>query len=120
MISMDKQYKTRDGNDVRLLCVDGPGRKPVVGFVGNIHLIFRWSINGHYDSPDEDNYNDLVEVKKTALIQGVMFYYIDGDGELKVDAATSGRLQDYYRQFWKQRNIKFTETPFEVEVETPS
>lgn len=28
-ISMDNKYRTRDGRDVRLLCVDGPSEWPV-------------------------------------------------------------------------------------------
>lgn len=33
MISMDKKYRTRDGRDVRILCVDAGGIFPVVGIV---------------------------------------------------------------------------------------
>lgn len=35
LISMDKTYRTRDGQDVRVLCVDGPGEYPVIALVGD-------------------------------------------------------------------------------------
>jgi len=32
-ISMDKKYKTKSGQDVRILCIDAPGIYPVVGYI---------------------------------------------------------------------------------------
>ncbi len=46
MIDMTKKYKTRDGRDVRILCVDGPGPFPVAGFVGDI--VGQWTAEGRY------------------------------------------------------------------------
>lgn len=46
-ISMDKKYRTRDGRDVRLLCVDGPCPKyPVVGYVEGGTSPMHWSERG--------------------------------------------------------------------------
>lgn len=50
MISMDKTYRTRDGRSVRIICVDAPGRKPVVGFIENNPTIYRWNSNGSFFS----------------------------------------------------------------------
>lgn len=48
-IEMNKQYQTRDGRAVRLLCVDGPGDFPVVGIInpeGDEHIINCWTWEG--------------------------------------------------------------------------
>ncbi len=122
MISMDKQYKTRNGRDVRLLCTDANGTFPVVGLITQTNGQQEagcWTSTGGSWSDGSFSSSDLVEVKRTTVIQGVMFYYADEYGTLKAYAVTAGPLQDFYRQLWKQRNIKFTETPFKVEVEIP-
>ena len=41
MISMDKKYRTRDGREVRLLCVDRKGEYPVIGLIDDI--IVTWT-----------------------------------------------------------------------------
>jgi hypothetical protein len=56
-ISMDKKYKTRDGRDVRLLCVDGVGHYPVVGYVVDVLTV--WKDDGFNCIAG----NELVEVK---------------------------------------------------------
>lgn len=61
MISMDKQYRTRKGENVRLLCVDGPGVWPVIGLVGQ--NLFKWSGAGRYLDEKVVGTYDLVEVK---------------------------------------------------------
>lgn len=58
MISMDKKYRTRDGRDVRLLCVDGPGDQPVFGLVNG--SVETWSENGAYFGGDPSP-SDLIE-----------------------------------------------------------
>ncbi len=47
-VRMDREYTTKDGRPVRILCVDGPTTtgRPVIGFVGEETLITRWGING--------------------------------------------------------------------------
>lgn len=49
-ISMDKKYRTRDGHDVRLLCVDGPGTFPVVGIADG--CLETWDVDGSYNGND--------------------------------------------------------------------
>lgn len=67
MISMDKKYKTRDGRDVRILCVDGPSDEcPVIGIVLGAGGVAYWGVDGRkvagvFPGAREDN--DLVEVK---------------------------------------------------------
>lgn len=41
---LDKVYKTLDGRDARVICVDAPDIYPIVGLVGNV--VMRWSVEG--------------------------------------------------------------------------
>lgn len=61
MISMDKKYRTRDGREVRLLCVDGPRKDwPVVGYIGEVLL--HWTGGGaSYHFAGREDPNDLIE-----------------------------------------------------------
>lgn len=57
-----KKFQTRGGNpDVRLLCVDGPGEYPIVGFVDKD--LIRWSIAGIYSIRGEETHYDLINAK---------------------------------------------------------
>lgn len=59
MISMDKKYRTRDGRDVRLLCVDGPEEWPVVGIVeGSLES---WKSDGSFSLFGMKTNSDLIE-----------------------------------------------------------
>ena len=62
MISMDRKYKTRDGSDVRILCVDRDHPSyTVVGLLDS--NVLYWASNGRrYPSGYEDRL-DLIEVK---------------------------------------------------------
>ena len=62
MISMDKQYRTRDGREVRIYAVDGGGPYPVHGayLYDDEWIMYRWVNNGSsYGEPDLN----LIEVK---------------------------------------------------------
>ena len=70
-ISMDKKYKTRDGLDVRILCVDRHGlsetpwpnqARPVVGMIGPMQTVMCWSSEGKWNDEGDSIY-DLIEVK---------------------------------------------------------
>lgn len=61
-ISMDKQYTTRDGRPVRILCVDGLVPYPVVGLVAGDELPACWTEDGGY-MQKEVSYHDLIEAK---------------------------------------------------------
>jgi hypothetical protein len=52
MITMQGKYQTRDGRAVRILCVDGPGRQPIVGFIdGDGGRVEYWNADGTWDNP---------------------------------------------------------------------
>ena len=65
-IEMGKKYRTRDGRDVRILCVDRTGElpvvglMPVVGLVGGKEDVLSWTIDGLWAL--SDNPNDLIEI----------------------------------------------------------
>ena len=72
MISMDKQYQTRDGRPVRLICVDGnDGRYPVVGFVGDEFGVSTWTNAGFYNNAAPCHSTDLVEVKQMKTVKSL-------------------------------------------------
>jgi len=66
MIDIKKQYKTRDGRDVRILCIDGPSTHyPVIGFIaGNKHTT-SWSSWGTSTVTG----SDLFEVKPKIIVE---------------------------------------------------
>ncbi len=68
MISLDRKYKTRDGRDVRVLCVDGPDPcYPVVAVVrcsNELHWEpFDFTVDGRKHREDNPSASDLIEVK---------------------------------------------------------
>jgi hypothetical protein len=68
MIELGKQYKTRDGCEVRIYAVDGGGRFPVHGavkFSGTAWTPNEWTETGsHLDDPEFQICDlDLIEVK---------------------------------------------------------
>lgn len=64
LISMDKKYKTRDGRDVRVLCIDNNGAcaegYPVVATVDGVVAAF--TATGCFYIDSEEHYIDLVEL----------------------------------------------------------
>ena len=66
MIDITKQYATRDGRTVRLLCDDGPTPNfPIAGFMGTDLYTTNWTINGTWFIELIDGRNDsrdLVEI----------------------------------------------------------
>jgi hypothetical protein len=65
MISKDKQYRTRDGREVRIYATDGVGDQSVHGavFDGSTWLIYAWYDDGQYARSDKCGRHDLIEVK---------------------------------------------------------
>ncbi len=63
MISKDKQYRTRDGREVRIYATDGKDSNAVHGavFRNGMWLITTWRADGCYAGVKSDN--DLIEVK---------------------------------------------------------
>jgi hypothetical protein len=70
MIDMNKQYRTRDGREARVLMTDAGGPAPVVGVVKYLTtpslywMSYRWTASGEYHSDNlKESSNDLIEVK---------------------------------------------------------
>ena len=66
MIDIKKQYRTRDGREVRIYATDGSGRNPVHGSIkeedGWIYNV--WPKSGRYSEDDDEEHRiDLVEIK---------------------------------------------------------
>lgn len=60
-VTMEGKYRTRDGNDVRILCVDAPSETyPVVGLV--VDRVETWTLNGKYSASESEREFDLIEV----------------------------------------------------------
>ncbi len=66
MISMDKQYRARNGREVRIYAVDCGGDYPVHGaiFQDGIWVIIHWKSDGKYLESQFDHGYDLIEVKR--------------------------------------------------------
>ena len=78
MIDPSKQYQTRDGRKVRILCVDAKPPYPVVGIIQDDNeLPESWDENGKYwqqDYPDGHRV-DLVEVPEKRRLVGYVNVY---------------------------------------------
>ena len=61
MIDKNKQYKTRDGREVRIYATDGNGHKPIHGAIreGESWVAYTWL----YDGVAALDCNSLIEVK---------------------------------------------------------
>lgn len=81
MIDKTKQYKTRDGREVRIYATDGGGECPIHGAV-KYESGWRsssWSINGKFNPYiSADGVDDLIECKKQMTIEFHVFVYQDG------------------------------------------
>lgn len=64
-VSIDKQYKTRDGREVRIYATDGGGNFPVHGAIrkGDGWAACTWTADGRCYDSGEISDMDLVEVK---------------------------------------------------------
>lgn len=65
MINMNKQYKTRGGDEVRIYAVDGEGDWPVHGAVklSDKWKSVTWTLDGIFYEQNQSHSLDLVEVK---------------------------------------------------------
>ncbi len=64
MIELGKQYKTRDGSEVRIYAVDGDEEMPIHGSILTKHgwKVNSWARDGRW-CPAMSHRNDLIEVK---------------------------------------------------------
>jgi hypothetical protein len=86
MISMDKEYKTREGLEVRIYATDGAGTHPVQGAVENKDgwYLAQWTQSGKYVG-ECDSCNDLIEVKPRMKFERWVVFEPDGGYALWVD-----------------------------------
>lgn len=65
-IRMDGQYQTRDGREVRVLCVDAKGTQPVVALVSDddCEFVRRYNADGLYNESGCTGPSDLVPVRR--------------------------------------------------------
>ena len=71
MIDKNKEYKTRDGREVRIYATDAGGDFPVQGAAKNSDrwVACQWTNDGNFHFNDKkDSDEDLIEVKKTETI----------------------------------------------------
>ena len=79
MISLDKEYRTRDGRKVRLLCVDGPDDiYPVIGFVERSIGTYEWCSDGMCCESHNTGPLDLIESKPRVKKTLWLHHYKDG------------------------------------------
>jgi hypothetical protein len=86
-ISKDKQYKTRDGRDVRIYATDGGGSYPTHGAIkrGEGWISASWGSGGYVVSPCREMQDDLIEVKQRMKFERWVMAERDGDYSLWID-----------------------------------
>lgn len=64
MIEMGKQYRTKSGEPMRILCVDAPGPEPVIAITdGGFYTLVKYDANGRHMGGAQNRADwDLVEV----------------------------------------------------------
>jgi hypothetical protein len=82
-ISKDKQYKTRDGREVRIYATDGAGEYPVHGALksSNGWVSATWGSHGHVVKPCRESPEDLIEFKPRMKFERWIF--VDDSGLTK-------------------------------------
>jgi len=63
-IQLDKKYTTRDGREVRVHAIDGPGDLPVVVSILNVDrwVLFRYPADGNNELQSSPSDADLIEI----------------------------------------------------------
>lgn len=97
MISMDKQYQTRDGREVRIYAVDGGGFYPIQGavLIGGRWIMYSWSGLGYINRPIDPEANDLIEVPK--IIKAWVNIYPFSDGYVYKTREEADKAADFNR-----------------------
>jgi hypothetical protein len=80
MIDKNKQYKTRDGREVRIYATDGGGIYPVHGAIKNESgwYLAQWYSDGRHIRSNESP-SDLIEVKPRIKIERWIVVYENGE-----------------------------------------
>jgi hypothetical protein len=97
MIDKNKQYKTRDGREVRIYATDGAGTRPVQGAIraSNGWYSCNWSQYGKY-SEEPDSPSHLVEVKPRIKIERWVMVGRDGGYSLWLDKPSRAASVDAF------------------------
>lgn len=53
-LDLTKPVRTRDGQAVKLIYINGRGEWAIIGYVGDEDLISLWTLDGKYDAGDDD------------------------------------------------------------------
>lgn len=59
---MDKKYRTRNGESIRILCIDGPNKQYPVIVIRNNKSITIYTHDGHFTIFQTPHMHDLVEI----------------------------------------------------------
>jgi hypothetical protein len=96
MIDKNKQYKTRDGREVRIYATDGGGIYPVHGAIKGEHewIPQRWRDDGKFEI-DVHKY-DLIEVKPRMKIEKWVMVNRNGDYSLWLDKPSKAASVDAF------------------------
>ena len=76
MITMDKQYRYRNGQPARVLCVDANSKHPVIALTDD-GLTSRFGRDGKFYSDGTESIWDLIEV--VPLWTGELWVHPDGE-----------------------------------------
>lgn len=104
-IELGKKYQTRSGLAVRIICIDGPGKLPVVGAVEGENRVDSWLADGKYwGYPDHSSYRDLIPspekheawvvVGKESPYVGSRLYFSREEALIVVKAADKAGRED--------------------------
>jgi hypothetical protein len=61
-IERGEHWRTRAGNEVRILATDADGERPIVGQIAGTRGVFVWCANGGWRDNHSEHVNDLVEL----------------------------------------------------------
>ena len=98
MIDKDKQYKTRDGREVRIYATDGAGSHPIHGAIecSDGWINASWGSSGYFISTCRDMQEDLVEVKPRIKIERWVMVNRNGDYSLWLDKPSRAASVDAF------------------------
>jgi hypothetical protein len=84
---MDKEYKTREGLEVRVYATDGAGPYPVQGAIKRSDgwVCATWLSDGHVRRLGKEDRDDLIEVKPRMKFERWVVFEPDGGYALWVD-----------------------------------
>jgi hypothetical protein len=121
MISKDKQYTTKDGEEVRIHATDGGGMFPIHGGVktNNGWGIESWKING--DCGRTHGKYDLIEIVPKVKVW--VEYYLNRFGELDVEISKTEAIFEKHKSggkglFPNQTHLKVEAFEYEPKPET--